>query len=464
MTRAPSVARASMPSGRAVRAGAEVARNPDPAPVHNSNRSRGVPGARPRRRGAFDSIMSADTIPKEDPLRVALLALAHLLNDWYMNYIQTLLPFLVALGVVGVGRGTLLVTAFTFSSSLLQPVFGYLVDRRGQRWLVYAGTLWMGALLGLLGIVRSYPVLVTLALLAGLGTAAFHPQASAMVAGASGRRRGFYQACFVTAGNVGWALTPLLVVPLVQSRGVGITPLFVLPGAAVAALLVLLAPRVPHAVTSGPRGEQRVDRPAVPAHAAAEVAKIVLVVVVRSLAFFGLVAFLPLYFHLGPDRYSALVGSRLVFLMLFAGAMGGLVGGYLSDFFGRRAVIVGSLVAATPTLRLFLHLDGVPAAVCLALGGAFLLASFSVTIVAAQEALGREKEATAAGLMLGFSIGIGGMGVGLLGAPAEHLGVPWVVNFLTWLPLAAGALGLLLRGGRALPGKNVAADLRDHGA
>lgn len=100
--------------------------------------------------------MGTDTVPKEDPLRVALLALAHLLNDWYMNYIQTLLPFLVGLGVVGVGRGTLLVTAFTFSSSLLQPVFGYLVDRRGQRWLVYAGTLGMGALLGLLGLVRSW--------------------------------------------------------------------------------------------------------------------------------------------------------------------------------------------------------------------------------------------------------------------------------------------------------------------
>lgn len=410
--------------------------------------------------------MRDNTIPKEDPLRVSLLALAHLLNDWYMNYIQTLLPFLVGLGVVGLGRGTLLVTAFTFSSSLLQPVFGYLVDRRGQRWLVYVGTAWMGTLLGLMGIVRSYPVLLVLALLAGLGTAAFHPQASAMVAGASGRRRGFYQACFVTAGNVGWALTPLVVVPLVQYRGVDITPLFVLPGAAVAALLAVLAPRVPSAGTAG-RGGGRVPgptgAPAVPADAVAEVAKIVLVVIIRSLAFFGLVAFLPLYFHLGPDRYSALVGSRLVFLMLFAGALGGLAGGYLSDLFGRRAVIVGSLMAATPLFRLFLYLDGVPAAVCLALGGAFLLASFSVTIVAAQEALGREKEATAAGLMLGFGIGIGGMGVGLLGIPAERLGIPWVVNLLTWLPLAAGALALLLRGGRALPGKDVVADLRNHG-
>ncbi|MBC7104511.1 MAG: MFS transporter [Firmicutes bacterium] len=407
--------------------------------------------------------MNALTVPREDPWRVALLALAHLLNDWYMNYIQTLLPFLVAMGVVGVGRGTLLVTAFTFSSSLLQPLFGYLVDRRGQRWLVYAGTLWMGALLGLLGLVNSYPLLVALALLAGLGTAAFHPQASAMVAGASGRRRGFYQACFVTAGNVGWALTPLLVVPLVQWRGLGVTPLFVLPGAAVAALLALLAPRVPPAAAPGPRAARAPEGVPVPGPAAAEVAKIVLVVVIRSLAFFGLVAFLPLYFHLGPDPHSALAGSRLLFLMLFAGAMGGLVGGYLSDLVGRRAVIVGSLAAATPTLRLFLHLDGLPAALCLALGGAFLLASFSVTIVAAQEALGRAKEATAAGLMLGFGIGVGGMGVGLLGVPAERLGVPWVVDFLTWLPLAAAVLGLFLRGRRALPGENVVADLRNDG-
>ncbi|MGQ9824038.1 MAG: MFS transporter, partial [Desulfotomaculales bacterium] len=67
-----------------------------------------------------------------DKGRIFSLSIAHLFNDWYMNYIQTLLPFLVAAGL-GVSKGAFLVVAFTITSSLLQPVSGYLVDQKEQR-------------------------------------------------------------------------------------------------------------------------------------------------------------------------------------------------------------------------------------------------------------------------------------------------------------------------------------------
>ncbi len=165
--------------------------------------------------------------------KIASLSLAHLLNDWYMNYIPTLLPFLVMAGL-GVSKGAFLISAFTITSSLLQPVFGYLVDQKNQRWMVYVGTVWMAVLISLVGILKSYPLLVVAASLSGLGTAAFHPQASAMVTAVSGKRKGFFQACFTAAGNVGWALTPLIVIPFVQAYGLELTPLFILPGAFVA--------------------------------------------------------------------------------------------------------------------------------------------------------------------------------------------------------------------------------------
>ena len=70
-----------------------------------------------------------------------------------MNYLQTLLPFMVDAGL-GVGRGAFLISAFTVTSSLLQPVSGYLVDQKNQRWMVYLGTLWMAVLLGLVGVLK----------------------------------------------------------------------------------------------------------------------------------------------------------------------------------------------------------------------------------------------------------------------------------------------------------------------
>ncbi|MDF9408419.1 MFS transporter [Pelotomaculum isophthalicicum JI] len=369
--------------------------------------------------------------------KIFSISIAHLFNDWYMNYIQTLLPFMVAAGL-GISRGAFLISAFTVTSSLFQPVSGYLVDQKNQRWMVYAGTLWMAVLISLVGVLQNYPLLVLTVALAGLGTAAFHPQASAMVASVSGDRKGFFQAIFMAAGNIGWALTPLMVVPFTQVYGLKLTPLFVLPGVVVAVLLWFTAPSVPDGTKAAPP-------PLCPVLRAAwsELTKIMLVVTCRSLAYFGLVSFLPLY--LQHENISLLAGSRLLFLMLFSGAVGGLVGGYLSDLFGRKAVIVGSLITASPLFYLFLGASGPFSYLLLALAGACLLASFSVTVVATQEVISKNA-AMAAGLMLGFGIGMGGLGVGLVGLLAEHAGVVYTIHMLIWLPLLAGLIGLSIKG------------------
>ncbi|MBF0527547.1 MAG: MFS transporter, partial [Deltaproteobacteria bacterium] len=360
-------------------------------------------------------------------------------NDWYMNYLQTLLPFMVAAGL-SVSKGAFLISAFTITSSLLQPVFGYLVDQKNQRWMVYVGTFWMAALLCLVGVLNNYWIMIITVSLAGLGTSAFHPQASAMITALSGGRRGFFQGLFVSAGNIGWALTPLIVVPFTHAYGLKSTPLFVLPGVIVAMLLWFTAPRDVAKAKSAPPPLWPILRSVWP-----DLSRVVLVVACRSLTYFGLVSFLPLY--LQQKNVSLLTGSRLMFVMLFAGALGGMVGGHLSDRFGRKAVIVFSLILAGPLFYLFLGTSGILSYALLALAGACLLASFSVTIVIAQEIIAKNA-AMAAGLMLGFGIGIGGLGVGLVGMVAEHLGLDYAIHLLIWMPILAGLCGLSLKGGK----------------
>jgi MFS transporter, FSR family, fosmidomycin resistance protein len=378
--------------------------------------------------------MAENTIQKG---KILSLSLAHLLNDWYMNFLQTLLPFFVAFGM-GIGRAAFLISAFTTTASILQPVFGYLVDRKNQRWMVYAGTVWMAVLLSLVGVMQNYYLLLLLSALSGLGTAAFHPQAAAMISSVSGSRKGFCQSIFVAGGNVGWALTPLMVIPVVKNWGLAGTPVFAVPGILVALLLWSAAPGTSPAVAR----ENSTPLLAALRTSWLELTKVVLIMACRSLTYFGLISFLPLY--LQTRNMSITTSGYFLFIMLFSGAMGGILGGYLSDKVGRKAVIAGSLALSTPCFYLFLQSSGLAMYLCLILAGASLLASFSVTVVLAQEIISKNA-ATASGLTLGFGIGIGGLGVGLVGVIIERMGLSYGINLLVWLPLVAGLLAFTLR-------------------
>ena len=102
------------------------------------------------------------------------ISFAHMLNDWYMNIIPILTPFLIAAGF-GIGEVSFAISAFTITSSLSQPLIGYMVDRKNQSWMIYVGTAWLAILLSCIGLTHSSTMLIALAALAGLGAAAFHP-------------------------------------------------------------------------------------------------------------------------------------------------------------------------------------------------------------------------------------------------------------------------------------------------
>lgn len=370
---------------------------------------------------------------------LGVVSFGHTVNDLYSNFLPQILPFLLVLMPgFNATRAAILVAAFSVSSSLFQPVFGFFVDGRGHSWLLYVGTLWMALLLGLTGLVHSYGALVALAALAGLGTSAFHPPASALVHGLTARHRAVYQSAFVACGNLGFALAPLALVPLFQARGLGASVFLVIPGVLAAAMLLVALPRPPRGAGAPGTlaGVLRSVR-----RSARELGVLLAVIAVRSAAYTGFLALLPLYFH--ARGVSNVAGSRIMTLLLVAGALGGVAGGFISDRWGRKPLIVGSLVLTTPLFLGFLATRGATSLVLLASAGAALLSSFSVTTVAAQEVI-PEHKATAAGLSLGFANGLGALAVVLVGKGGDVWGLTAAIVLLGALPLAAGLVGLLL--------------------
>lgn len=372
--------------------------------------------------------------------KIGVLSLAHMMNDLYSNYLPQMLPFLiVAYQGFTVTHAAVIVSAFSITSSFTQPLFGYFMDQRGKRWLAYIGTLWMAALLSMTGLVNNYILLVILAASAGLGTAVFHPQASAMVNVLSLDRKAVLLSVYVAFGNFGFALSPLLLVPLFEAFGLKATVVTIIPGIIVAVLLFLFSPKDP-ASSEAPPALGIVFKTL--RESAKELTAIVGVVTFRALTYTGLVTMLPLYFKY--RNMSNIQTSHLLTVMMAAGAVGGIIGGFISDYFGRKQLIIGSLILATPLFFAFLLTDGVLSTVFLALAGAALLASFSVTVIAAQEAI-PDNKALAAGISMGFAHGLGGIAVIAIGRIGDLFGLSAAVTLLFSLPIIAGFLGMFMK-------------------
>jgi len=378
--------------------------------------------------------------PKIQFSKIGVLSFAHMLNDLYSNYLPQMLPFLIAINPnFTATMAAILVSSFTITSSLVQPLFGFFLDRQGKRWLVHVGTLWMAIMLSLTGIVHNYVLMVVLASLAGLGTAAFHPQASTMVNIISGEHKAVLLSAFVAFGNFGFALGPLLLVPLFQAYGLRATLVTVIPGIIVALLLLFFAPK--NNVLSGsntPLSEVIKSLKS----ASQELSAIIGVIAIRSLAYTGMLTLLPLYFK--SQSLSNIAASHLVTIMLATGAIGGVIGGFISDYYGRKRLIVGSLILSTPLFFGFFLTQGALSTLFLALAGASLLASFSVTVIAAQEAIPNNK-ALAAGLTMGFAGGLGGLAVIFIGRVADIWGISTAVSIIFLLPLLAGMIALFMK-------------------
>lgn len=377
---------------------------------------------------------------------IANLSVAHMINDMYNNFLPQLLPIIVVVAGLSLAQASALVSVFSISSSLLQPIFGYLVDQKGQRWLVSVGTVWMAVLLGLTGLVTNYWLLFLMAAFAGVGTAAFHPQASSMVSAAAGKNKAVIMSMFIAMGNLGWAIAPLILLPLFNNFGAKSTPIMIIPGIIAAIMLHWYMKQGSEQKKQNSAGELKLEslRQSL-SPAMGELSKIIVVVALRSLAYMGLITMLPHYFK--QQHISSGAAAYLIFLMLAAGAVGGVIGGFISDRYGRKPLIISSLALATPLFFGFYYTTGLVSDIFLALAGASLLSSFSVTVVAAQEVIPSNK-AFASGLTLGFAIGIGGLAVTGVGYIADNWGLSTAVQLLFAIPLLGGIMGFLLKGQR----------------
>lgn len=374
---------------------------------------------------------------------VGVLAATHLVDDFYQGTVPVLLPlFAAARGYTGLAAGGLMFAA-TFLSSLLQPAFGALSDRHRMRWLVGGGMLLAGVGIGLCGLVDSYLYTWVVIAAAGVGVAAFHPEAARTTREAAGSSAQA-MSWFSVGGNVGIALAPVAAAPLLARTGLGGTPLLAGPAVLLAGALALGATR--RRRTYPPRPPGRTAAPADRADPSPEGAGrgndwrrfgwLITVVVARSIGYVGVTTFLVLYlqhqFHL-----SLTAAAPALTVLTGVGAVGTVLGGWLADRCGRTHTLRGGYALATAGLiGLVLAPSPALAYTAVVATGLGLYLPFAVHTTLGQDYL-PGRVATASGLTTGLAISAGGLLAPALGLLADTHGRHLVLTVLIAAPVLA---------------------------
>ena len=367
---------------------------------------------------------------KPIPGQVLRLALGHLGIDVYTTVIPAVIPILVSEGGLSFLLAGLLLTAYNMTSSLVQPVFGWLADAKGRTVPLALAMLVGGVAIGLFGLTTSFPVLILLAALAGVMHAAFHPLALSTVSRAAPEgERGRIISYFVVGGNLGFALGPLLAGFALGRFGLAGLPLVALPAILIAPLLRRSSLKV-GGTAAKPADDAPGNRPG--AFALLSVAS-----VIRAWALFAVLGFLPTFL---VSRGIGLVGSNLITsAMLLAGVGGQLAGASLSDRFGRKEFVLVGLGLAIPAYAGFLLTDGALSLALLGLFGFSLWSTFAITVALSHELMPRAV-GLASGVMLGVVVGAGGIGVAATGYIADL----WSLSFALWTVVPVLVVSALL--------------------
>ena len=378
------------------------------------------------------------------PLLPLLLALsgAHLLNDLIASMIPAMYPLFKEAYKLDFTQIGLITLAFHVTSSLLQPVLGYLTDHKPWAYAMVAGMA--STLIGVLGLAsaNNYAMVLVSVALVGLGSAVFHPEATRMARHAAAGHQGFAQGIFQIGGHAGYAVGPLLAAMVVVPRGQASLAWMSVVALLAMALMAWTGARYAE-MRSAQIAQTKTHTTGTPAPVVTGwpilLAMMVLIVLLLSKAAYT-AAFTSYYTFYLIERFGVTVqfSQVMLFLYLVVGAFGVIVGGMIGDRVGRRRVIWISILGPLPFAILLPYVDLFWTGVLSIVISLIMASAFSSILIYAID-LVPHRVGLVGGLFYGLSFGLGGLMAAALGLLADQIGIIAVFKLCAWLP----ALGLI---------------------
>ena len=376
------------------------------------------------------------------------LSFCHVLNDMMQSLVPALYPILKSAYGLSFSQVGLITLASQFTASMLQPVVGLYTDRHPRPYSLTVGVGF--TLVGLLLVSRAsvYPVILLAAMLLGMGSAIFHPEASRVARMAAGGRYGLAQSLFQVGGNVGSASGPLLAAFIVVPHGQQSVAWF--SGAALIALFVLLqvgswyARRLPPARV-GPRAPVTAvvsatapSRSALPRRKVIQAVAILVALLFSKNVYSASLSSYYTFYLIETFGLSVQTAQFYLVAFLVGIVVGTILGGAVGDRVGRKPVMWFSILGAFPFALLLPYANLFWTGVLAVLVAMIMASAFSAILVYAQELL-PGRVGLASGMFYGFAFGLGGVGAAALGKLADLTSIATVYRLCPFLLL----MGLL---------------------
>lgn len=363
-----------------------------------------------------------------------LLFVAHFSNDFFSGALAALLPTLQVRFGASELTLALFVATLSFSSSVLQPLFGAVADRLGRRVVAAAGVITSSAILSLMGVASSPLLLVPLLLLGGLGSAAFHPAGTSLARSATPRSGGLALGIFSAGGTFGMAVAPLVIGLFIINDWLHLTPWLMLPGLVFGLLIYFLIPPQPRTARHHSKiFDLELFR--------GPVGRLCLAGILRSICWTAIINGAPLWLvnAKGLEPTHAVVFWTITTFTV-AGSVGGILAGLFERRFSRQALVTGTMLLAMVPLVLMLVVT--PGSVAyfamVVLAGVLVNGGLPIMVMSAQD-LAPHAVATASGMMMGLTWGTAGVLYLGFGALQGAIGMN-AAMFLSIVPLLPGAL------------------------
>lgn len=364
---------------------------------------------------------------------IGILSFGHVASDINQGAIAAMLPFFIATYGLSYTAAAAIVFAVNMSSSVVQPFFGITADRTSMPWLLPIGLLFAGLGIALTGLFDQYPMILLLGIVSGIGIAAYHPEAARLINFAAGDRKSTAMSIFGIGGTIGFAAGPLIITTALMHWGLAGSLILIVPVLTMSLVIFLNFP----AFETLKKDNEHIDQNSPQAVGKANwsaFTRIAIIVCGRSIIFFGLNIFIPLYW-INEFSQSKVAGATALTIFVGSGIIGNLVGGTLADRIGLKKVIVLGLLSLMVLLPVFIATTDIKLATLLLIPiGIMLFLFYSPTIVLGQAYL-PGRVGLSSGVTLGLSIAIGGGAAPFIGRVADIYGVWTALAFVASLPL-----------------------------